>query len=214
MNNQVIICPNDEKMNILDSYSKIDNLHNIKFMNKKEFINNYYFSYDETAIQYLMDKYNYNLDVCKVYLKYLYVIDINKEYKVKKLNFLKEIKKELLENNLLVENNAFKEYIKDKNIKVLNYYDLDKYEEEALNYKVDIPKVDLNIDVVECETLEDEVNNVCLKVIELLNNGIDINKIYLSNISNDYLYTIDRLFCNTIDIGRYTSFTDFNTRRV
>ncbi|MDO4995750.1 MAG: PD-(D/E)XK nuclease family protein [Bacilli bacterium] len=194
MNNQVIICPNDEKMNILDGYSKIDNLHNIKFMNKKEFINNYYFSYDETAIQYLMDKYNYNLDVCKVYLKYLYVIDIDKDYKVKKLNFLKEIKKELLENNLLVENNAFKEYIKDKNIKVLNYYDLDKYEEEALNYKVDIPKVDLNIDVVECETLEDEVNNVCLKVIELLNNGIDINKIYLSNISNDYLYTIDRLF--------------------
>ena len=107
MENRIIICPNDEKMNILDNYSKEENLHNIKFINKKEFINNYFFSYDEQAIQYLMDKYNYNLDVCKVYLKYLYVIDIDKDYKEKKLNFLKEIKKELLENNLLIEKQSF-----------------------------------------------------------------------------------------------------------
>lgn len=190
----LIICPNDYKMSVLDSYSNNDNLHNIKFMDKKEFINNYYFTYDERAIQYLIDKYKYNLDVSKVYLKYLYVIDINKEYKNNKINFLKYIKKELLENNLLEENIAFKEYIKNKTIKVINYYNLEKYEEKALNYKVEVPEVELNIDVVECETLEDEVNNVCLNIINLLNKGVDINKIYLSNISNDYLYTIDRLF--------------------
>ena len=181
----LIICPNDYKMSVLDSYSNNNNLHNIKFMDKKEYINNYYFTYDERTIQYLMDKYNYNLDVAKVYLKYLYVIDINKEYKNNKLNFLKNIKKELIENNLLEENKAFKEYIKYKTIKVLNYYDLDKYEENALKFKVEIPEVELNIDVVECETLEDEVNNVCLNIINLLNKGVDINKIYLSNISND-----------------------------
>lgn len=194
MENRIIICPNDEKMNILDNYSKEENLHNIKFLNKKEFINNYFFSYDEQALQYLMDKYNYNLDVCKVYLKYLYVIDIDKDYKEPKLNFLKEIKKELLENNLLIENKAFREYIKDKKIEVINYYDLEKYEEKALNYKVEIPEVELNIDVVECNTIEEEVNNICLNIINLINNGVDINNIYLSNVSSDYLYTIDRLF--------------------
>ena len=194
MENRIIICPNDEKMNILDNYSKKENLHNIKFINKKEFINNYFFSYDEQALQYLMDKYNYNLDVCKVYLKYLYVIDIDKDYKEPKLNFLKEIKKELLENNLLIENKAFREYIKDKKIEVINYYDLEKYEEKALNYKVEIPEVELNIDVVECNTIEEEVNNVCLNIINLINNGVDINNIYLCNVSSDYLYTIDRLF--------------------
>lgn len=190
----LIICPNDYKMSILDSYSNEEKLHNFKFMSKKEFIDNYYFSYDEKAIEYLMDKYNYNLDVCKVYLKYLYVIDINKEYKNDKLNLLKNIKKELLENNLLEENNAFKEYIKNKKIEVINYYDLEKYEEKALNTKVEIPDTTLNIDVVECDTLETEVNDVCLNIINLLNNGVDINNIYLCNVSNDYLYTIDKLF--------------------
>lgn len=190
----LVICPNDLKMDILDSNSQEESLMNLKFIDKKEFINNYYFSYDDRTIQYLMDKYNLNLDVVKVYLKYLYVIDIDKEYENKKLNNLKEIKKELINNNLLIENKAFKEYLKNKTIKVMNYYDLEKYEEKALQTKVEIPETELNIDVVECNTLEDEVNEVCLNIIDLLNKGVNINNIYLSNISNDYLYTIDKLF--------------------
>lgn len=190
----LIICPNDVKMDILDSNSKDMNIHNIKFMDKKEFIDNYYFSYDERAIQYLMDKYKLNLDVTKVYLKYLYVIDINKDYESEKLKLLKEIKKELLEQKLLIENPAFIEYIKNKSIKVMNYYNLEKYEEKALKEKVQIPDTNLDVNVIECNTLEEEVNDVCLNIIELLNNGIDINKIYLCNVSNDYLYTIDKLF--------------------
>ena len=120
----LVICPNDLKMDILDSNSQEESLMNLKFIDKKEFINNYYFSYDDRTIQYLMDKYNLNLDVVKVYLKYLYVIDIDKEYENKKLNNLKEIKKELINNNLLIENKAFKEYLKNKVIKVMNYYEL------------------------------------------------------------------------------------------
>ena len=194
MKEKLIICPNEEKMNILDKYSNDESLHNIKFMTKQEYIDNYYYSYDERAIEYLMNKYDYNLDVCKVYLSNLYVIDINKEYKNNKLKLLKEIKIELLNNNLLEENNAFKEYLKNKEIIVKNYYDLDKYEEEVLNYKKEIKDYNLNIKVIKCDTLEEEVNNVCLNIIELLNNNIDINKIYLGNVSNDYIYTIDKLF--------------------
>ena len=194
MKEKLIICPNEEKMNILDKYSNDESLHNIKFMTKQEYIDNYYYSYDERAIEYLMNKYDYNIDVCKVYLSNLYVIDINKEYKNNKLKLLKEIKIELLNNNLLEENNAFKEYLKNKEIIVKNYYDLDKYEEEVLNYKKEIKDYNLNIKVIKCDTLEEEVNNVCLNIIELLNNNIDINKIYLGNVSNDYIYTIDKLF--------------------
>ena len=141
-----------------------------------------------------MNKYNYNLDVAKVYLKNMYVIDTNKDYKSSKLNLLKELKIDLISNNLLKFNNIFRDYIKDKEIIIKNYYDLDKYEEEALNYKVIIPETSLNIKVVECDTLEIEVNNVCLNILDLLNKGIDINKIFLSNVSNDYLYTVDKLF--------------------
>ena len=76
-------------------------------MTKVEYLNNYYFSYTDDTIYYLMKKYNYNIDVCKVYLNNLYMIDINKEYNSSKLNFLRDLKKELIDNNLLVFNNGF-----------------------------------------------------------------------------------------------------------
>ena len=191
---KIIICPNEEKLKILLSFHNDKIIHNIKFMTKTEFINNYYFSYDEETIYYLMNKYNFNIDVCKVYLDNLYVIDINKEYKSEKLNFLKELKKDLIENNLLYFNKGFKEYLKDKELVVKNYYDLDLYEENALNYKNSVIINNINTKVYEFNTLEEEVNYVCIKIVELINNGIDINKISLCNVSEEYFYTLKRLF--------------------
>ena len=191
---KIIICPNIYKLKLLEKLNNNKELHSIKFMTKKEFINNYYFSYNDNAIYYLMNKYNFNLDVTKVYLNNLYIIDTNKDYNNKKLLFLRDIKKELIDNNLLIFNNLFKNYIKDKTIEVYNYYDLDKYEEFALNYKLDIQKVKINNKVLEFNTIEEEINYVCIKIIELLKNGVDINKIFLTNVSNDYLYIIKNLF--------------------
>lgn len=192
--NSLIICPNSTKMQILNEQMTIDKLYNIKFMTKEEFKNNYFFSYDERTLFYLMQKYNYNLDVAKVYLNNLYVINENKDYSNQKLNFLKNLKIELKKENLLIENKAFKNYLSTKNIITKNYYDLDKYEEEMLNTKIEIPKSTLTSKVVECKTIEEEVNYVCLKILELINNGVDINKIFLTNISNDYYYIMNKLF--------------------
>ena len=192
--NTLIICPNATKLKILNELLEENTLYNIKFMTKEEFKNNYYFSYDEKALFYLMKKYHYNLDVAKVYLKNLYVIDENKVYKTKKLNFLKDLKLELLKENLLIINPNFKKYISTKNIITKNYYDLKKYEEEMLNTKVEIPKCSLNTKVVECKTIEEEVNYVCLKILDLINSGVDINKIFITNYSNDYYYIMNRLF--------------------
>ena len=68
------------------------------------------------------------------------------------------------------------------------------YEEKALNYKLDIKKVKINNKVLEFDTIEEEIKYICIKIIELLNNGVDINKIYLTNVSNDYIYIINNLF--------------------
>lgn len=192
--NILMICPNSEKMKILNSLNSDNKLHDIKFMTKEEFKNNYYFKTNEQTLYYILNKYHYNLDVAKVYLKNLYVIDESKTYKSPKLNFLKNLKIELKDHNLLEENKTFRNYIKTKNIVVKNYYDLDKYEEEMLNTKVEVQDSTLNIPVVECQTLEEEVNDVCLKILDLLKQGIPLNNIFLSNISNDYFYTIKKLF--------------------
>ena len=192
--NMLIVCPNSLKMQILAQQATVEKIYNLKFMTKEEFKSNYYFSYDEKAIFYLMQKYHYNLDVVKVYLKNLYVIDETKNYISEKLNFLKNLKIELKEKKLFIENPNFKKYLSTKKILTLNYYDLDKYEEEMLNTKVEIPKCNLNTKVVECQTIEEEVNYVCLKILALLNKGIDINKIFLANISNDYYYILTKIF--------------------
>ena len=193
--NSLIICPNQTKTKILKELSQTKKLVNIKFMTKEEYKKIYYFSYDDKSLAYLIKKYNYNIDVARVYINNLYVIDENKTYKSPKLNFLKDLKKELIKEGLLIYNNTYKEYLKNKNIIVKNEYNLEKYEEEMLGIKEEhVPEKTITAPVMECNTLEEEVNQVCLEIINLLKKGANINKIYLTNVSTDYLYTIKSLF--------------------
>lgn len=193
--NSLIICPNQTKTKILKELSQTKKLVNIKFMTKEEYKKIYYFSYDDKSLAYLIKKYNYNIDVARVYINNLYAIDENKTYKSPKLNFLKDLKKELIKEGLLIYNNTYKEYLKNKNIIVKNEYNLEKYEEEMLGIKEEhVPEKTITAPVMECNTLEEEVNQVCLEIINLLKKGADINKIYLTNVSTDYLYTIKCLF--------------------
>lgn len=193
--NSLIICPNQTKTKILKELSQTKKLVNIKFMTKEEYKKIYYFSYDDKSLAYLIKKYNYNIDVARVYINNLYVIDENKTYKSPKLNFLKDLKKELIKEGLLIYNNTYKEYLKNKNIIVKNEYNLEKYEEEMLGIKEEhVSEKTITAPVMECNTLEEEVNQVCLEIINLLKKGVDINKIYLTNVSTDYLYTIKSLF--------------------
>ena len=191
---KLIICPNDIKMKLLSKANEEKELFDIKFITKREYLNKYYFSYDERALYRLMDKYNLHIDVAKVYLRYLYIIDENKEYVNDKLDFLKEIKLDLINNNLLEYSKSFSNYLSNFDIEVKGYYDLDLYEEKALNYKFVSNNPKLNVPVYEYASLEDEVNNTCIRIIELINKGIEINNIYLCNVGEEYLYTIKKLF--------------------
>ena len=75
--NSLIICPNQTKTKILKELSQTKKLVNIKFMTKEEYKKIYYFSYDDKSLAYLIKKYNYNIDVARVYINNLYVIDEN-----------------------------------------------------------------------------------------------------------------------------------------
>jgi len=191
--NLLIVTPNSSKLSLLESNK---NLINVKYMTIEEYKNHYFFSYDLKTISYLITKYNYNLDVCKIMLSNLYVIDINKKYSNSKLNLLKDIKKELVDKNLLYFDKLFSNYIKDKKIIVYNYDTLEKYEKEMFSNALFInkDKKSINSKVTKCVTLEDEILYVASEIIKLLNNGIDINNIYLSNVMDDDLYVINRIF--------------------
>lgn len=190
----LIICPTEEKNKILNKLQEQTKLYNIKFMSIEEFKSNYFFSYDEKAIYYLMKKYSYNIDVCKVYLNNLYVIDVDKIYKSEKLKFLRKIKQELINKDLLYFNNSFKKYINRKTIIVKNYYKLEKYLDNILDKKTPLEKNYELKSIKEYQTMEEEINGVCLEIIKLLKKNVPLNKIYLTNIQDDYNYSIKKIF--------------------
>ena len=111
-----------------------------------------------------MKKYHYNVDVCKIYLKYLYVIDDTKKYQNPKLKFLANLKKELEKENLLEYHPNVKKYLANKKKIVLNYPKLDLYEEKALSVTANDDISYHPIKVVEYKTMEDEVNGVALEI--------------------------------------------------
>jgi len=195
--NTLIICEESYKKHILKELTNNSLFLNIKIMNKREFFNEYLFKYDEKAISYLVNKYNYKVDVAKMYLKNLYSIE-DKIYKSNKLNFLVNLKKELIENNLLVFNNNFKEYIKKYNILVRGYSYLEKYEVDYLKelnaFFYEEKNVAKNIKLYEFETLIDEINYVCKIICKLIKKGIDINKIKLVGITDNYINEVERIF--------------------
>ncbi len=193
--NLLIVCPNVLKETILKSISLEKKLLNIKFMTKEEYRDNYYFKIKtDEAIIYLMQKYNYDIDVCRVYLNNLYIIDDLKNYKSLKLQFLQKLKRELFENNLLVTNPNFKNFLSSRKVLVKGYKTLEKYEEEMLDFKEEIPKSTFQAKVVKCETLEEEFDNTAREILKLLDKNIPLENIYLTNINEEDYYLLRKVF--------------------
>ncbi len=195
--NTIIICENNYKKYILKELSEKKLFLNIKFFSKKEFFNEYLFKYNERTLAYLINKYNYKVDIAKMYLNNLYNIE-NKKYSNEKLQFLTNLKEELNEKKLLTYNENFKNTLKDKNILVIGYPYLEKYELDIfnkLNANVINDKENYNHKYIyEFKTQEEEINYVCKSICKLLESGIDINKIKLVGINEDYYNDLNRIF--------------------
>ena len=192
-NNSIIICNSNYKIQILKSINK---LINIKFLSMNEFIKSYLFDYDEKTILYLIKKYNINYEIALEYINNLYYVE-DKKYSNDKLNYLVDIKKDLIDNNLLIFNNKFKRYIKDKEIIIYNY-NLSKFEEHILK-DLNVKIIDEKINnykplIYEFNDIEEEIEFVAIKISNLINNGVDINKIKLTNVNSDYINIINKIF--------------------
>ena len=192
-NNSIIICGEHSKLQLLKNIKK---LVSVKIMSMSEFISSYYFDYDEKSIIYLINKYGIKYEVAKEYLANLIYIE-DKSYNIEKLDFLVSIKRELIENNLLIFNSRFKNFIKDKNIIIYNY-NLSKFEKHLLkdiNYK-EIKPIQNNYTPViyEFDNIEEEVEFIARSISKLINDNVDINKIKLTNVSDDYINIITKIF--------------------
>ncbi len=198
----LLIIPTSIKDKILKEINKLKELKNIKILSFNELKRLLFFDYDIKAVLYLMSKYDMKQEVANKLINNMYYVE-NKMYKSEKLNKLKDLKEELANNKLLSVNPLFYQFYKDKSLVVFNHDYLDNFELKILsmfsNSKV-ISKEDkilLNKTVYEFNTVEEEVNYIINKIIDLINNGIDINKIKIANINDDYkklLYKFSKLY--------------------
>lgn len=186
--NMLLICPRDIKEKILaNNKSLVD----ISFMTLEEYKKRYYFDYDYHTVKYLMDTYGYTLNNAKEIIESLYFVE-DKDYPNNKLNDLAKIKKELLEKNLLILDPLFNKHNKDTF--AYGYGDIRLNDAKVLKGTI----IDKHYNIYEFDTIESELEYVYESIFELLENGIDINNIYIVA-DNEY----ENYF------KRYNSYYDF-----
>jgi len=197
-NNSILIIPKKQKEKIIRELNK--KLLNIKTMSLDELIKKYTFDYNEKTIYHLMKKENIKYDIAKNYIENIYYIE-NIKYNNIKLDKLVEIKKYLEENNLLIYDNLFKKYIKDKKIYI--YYDkITKYQSKILNEinnTTEVIKIKPTYNnytpvIQEFNNITEEITFVANKICELIEQDTDINKIKLVNVKDDYINEIKKIF--------------------
>ena len=160
-----------------------------KVLTKKEFINKYYYNYEDSILK-IMNDYNKNYEVAKEMFKYLVFTNENNA-KTDKLKNLLEIK------NNLIENKSFKNYVKEQELifvniphsKLINeigYFNNKEYLDKKNFYTVH-------------KNITEEVIYVFEKISELINNGVLLNDIKIIY-NDDY----DNL------IKRYAKFYSIN----
>lgn len=190
----IVICDNETKMNILKNR---EGFINYKFNTLKSLKDKLLGSVSDEGKYYLFKKYKYSLDFINTILEFISFVDVNTIYKSNKINEIKNIKIDLINNGYYVLDLNFKNILKRFHVTFINVMETREnlYLIELVKKLTDITIVnnELNnkqIDYYECINQEEEVINY-LEII--VNNKLDLNKVCFVNYSSDYLSIFKRL---------------------
>ncbi|MBQ8472261.1 MAG: PD-(D/E)XK nuclease family protein [Bacilli bacterium] len=194
----LIITNNNIKEKILEFINSLDKLINFKLMTKSEFSKHYFYDYHEETIYYVTKKYNLTVKNAIMYLDNIkYVIDSNIEDD--KVKFLKEMYLDLKENNLLEFDDLFKSYLDNTSLIVLNKEEIEEFYLNIFNkynsvyYSIENKDLNQEKEIYHFKTIEQEVEFIFNKISELLNQGISIQKIKLTNVTTEYMQILKRM---------------------
>lgn len=199
-NNVIFIVPDYYKENIIKLINKQNNLFNIKVYSISEIKKKLFFTYDEKTILYLINNYNMSYSYALDILNNLYYISFDENNL--KLKFFKAIKDDLIYHNLLIYDIFFLDSFKNKKCYVYGFNYLYKFDKKILkmintktklNY-IEKEKSNFNHQVIAFKNINQELEYIANDIINKINQGVNINNIYLANISSEYLSTIKRIF--------------------
>ena len=195
IDNSILIIPNSLKDNIIREIRNKNKDLNIKIFSLDEFIKKLTFDYDEKTIYELMKYENINYNIAKLYLKNIYYV--NDYSNINKLNKLLNIKNNI--DKYLIKDNLFRKLIKGKKVFVYGYDYITKYQQYILNSVENVEVINkkyrnFNHDVYRFDSLENEVIFVAESIAKLIDDGIDINNIFIANLDSNYYNVIKRIF--------------------
>lgn len=196
-NNNFIICDNKTKKQILDQMNQSEMLYNISFLSLESFYTSLTFEINKELIYYVMKELNVTYDVANTYLKSLKDIYFINESNNEKVLFLLSLKEKLIKNSYIKQTNTLR-YYNSKRFIILNYdYIENKYLlalNQLQNYKIInySKKQKKDLQVLEFNTIEDEINYTFESIIKLLIQGIDLNNIKIATASSDYNFLLNK----------------------
>ena len=211
-NNSIIICNQSTKKKILELNFLEKKLNDFTSIDLESFKERFYFKISYNAIIYAMNFLNTSYENAKIIVKNIYFIDIEGNYQNdKKLTQLQQLKKNLIDENILEYDPYFSQFIKDKNIYVVDMF-LDNF---AIKMFEEVSKM-ANVNIIDNQPLnkkyevykfdkhQQEVEYVFDQISNLLDKNVDINDIFICVESSDYnhmLYRYSSLYQIPISIN-------------
>lgn len=193
-----IICDNETKEQILKNQK---DFKNYIFLTYQELKNKLTFTVDKKAIFKIMDHYKVSYFMAKEYIQAVSLIE-NKTYNIPKLDSLVSIYRYLKENNLIIKDKFFKNRLSIFPVTFINpdnNKDYLKLKEEVSKY-TNVYEYTFNKNVYSPEVYEfnnilEESLFIFNKIIDLVNSGVSLNKIFIVN-NDEYRYMFKRLARN------------------
>lgn len=200
MRELIITCKAKQKK-LLEQVSLDKKISSFSFLSKQELLDRLYFRYDKRAIYYLVNRYHLLVENAILYLDNMYYVE-DRQYRSKKLQQLKQMKKELESQNLLIHDALFPFYLK-KYIVIYDEACMTKFDEKIVADLEKITEVRVikekqkpsyTHSVYEFETMEEEIIYVAKEIIRLYKSGISFQNIKLANAHMEYVHDIKRIF--------------------
>lgn len=194
---KLIICPFYFQKNLLKSFRKTDPFLDIKLIDKDTIYKSFYGIFKHESITYVMQKYNVKYELAKIYVTYLPYINTNEidNFKIKNLY---EIKQDLIANGFYKKGDDTIKIIENNKVEIIGYSQYDLQLINVLNklkvdysFKENNKKTEgSNLDIY--ATAEDEIHGLMIKICDLINEGVDINDIFIYGVDNDYTSYLKR----------------------
>ncbi len=188
------IVSDENKKRMIKEMCKENTLLKCKVLGYQEFLKKFYFDYDEKTIYYIAENYQVTSEIAEIYLNNLYLIkEIEEENE--KIEFLKKLYQDLKRQNLLFENQLWKEQIKTTKIVFYHIAKQDLFFHQVIEELKKITKVEIinedskqnqQIELTEYEDPLQEVIGVIYKICDFIKKGIPTRKIYITNLNEEY----------------------------